>query len=267
MSSTMDAVVSPALAWRPEVRIDRLVGSETTSHDLAWLSRDLAIEMPDYGVSSYFVSKPQVIRNADFVLMAESTESGRIVGILSASWLPGELGDVLFIETLLIGKSWHQTRLTAELWRALFESILEAKRSFPSVIALKTCNPKSFAAMAVFSRLAGTSIYPDLASATVPGGIVNRVKAIAGHVSPDRVFRPETGLIVDGGLPVNDFYRAMPSSKKSNIQAYFERHVTLNDRLLCCLFIHDDEAARQILRAFGCGARQTALDTVTTSYE
>jgi hypothetical protein len=212
----------------------------------------LVSTMPSYGVAQYFSVKGAIFDTCDVVVIAESTELSAPVAMLAARWMVTDRGKLLHVQTLLIGEDWQRTTVIRQMWRRLFEELLSGSNGFPFVIALTTYNPKSFAAMAGFTLIPGTRMFPALRGGELGEGHLSFLRCVAATLNPGCRFDEKTGVITGGAGEVSDnFYRTLPLCGKAWIDDHFIAHVTPKDRVLCCLFVETTEAAARILHAFG----------------
>lgn len=212
----------------------------------------LVSAMPSYGVAQYFAVKAAIFDTCDVIVTAESTELSMPVAMLAARWVAADAVKFLHVQTLLIGELWHRTTLIRQMWRRLFEELLSRGNGFPALIALTTYNPKSFAAMANFTIISHTRMFPALRDGALSEDRLALVRRVAAALNPGCPFDERTGVINGGAGEVSeDFYRVMPLCGKSWIDDHFMTHVAPKDRILCCLFVETAEAADRILHAFG----------------
>ncbi|MFN3249405.1 hypothetical protein [Roseibium album] len=214
------------------------------------ISADLAVGMPSFRVESYFLQKASLFENDAITIVIHDKAADTVVGVIIAAYLDNPERETLNIRTILIVEEWHRRNVINLLWRNLFKTILCNGRSFPKCIVFKTYSPKSFQAMAVFSRIPGVEMYPSLEKANT-AKTIEHIRKIAEILSPEHRLVELTGVLKGASDGVNDFYSDLPLSGRSSIDDHFKQNLTQSDRLLCCLFVDTQSAANRILRAFG----------------
>lgn len=214
---------------------------------------DIASGMPSYAVGPYFEEKEGVFDECDILAVGIEPATGSHIGMLAAKWMASSGGTrFLFIQTILLAERYHRTSLIIKLYRRLFECVHERGEIAPDAIAFKTYNPKSFAAMAVFTRLANVEMYPSI-DGQLPSHHAQKIMCeIAEAVSPGCPFDLTTGVVRGAAQGRSrEFYREMPTTPKSGVYRYFKDNLCSADRILCCLFFRTEESKLKMLQAFG----------------
>lgn len=213
---------------------------------------DLALNMPLYKIEDYFLAKPNILVDSDWVFIAHDIHTHQVIGVLSINWIQGKLfSDSINIKTILIAPSFQKTQLIRHFFASMLK-VLQVRNGKPNSFSIKTTNPVSYMALRIFSRISDTQLYPDILKPNLNKIDVSIVKEMAKCVSPDQAYCLATSLYLNGGGRVpDDFYPVFPESKSSVVNHYFKEHVWPNNRLFAILFIDTDNARNELMRVLG----------------
>ncbi|MBY0358158.1 MAG: hypothetical protein K2W82_09170 [Candidatus Obscuribacterales bacterium] len=216
---------------------------------LQLISDDLSRFLPELKIVDYFQSKPDILKDSDYVIVSRN-KNGEAIGVLASKWHVAAGFDFLHIMTIFIAEHYQGTALFKRMWGLHFQSVLHDKGFFPEVFSLKTYNPISCSLLRRVARKADAAFYPDF-KGKQSDWIKVRVQEIAAILEPTAEFVVESGVIKNGGgLVPQDFYPELPKSAKADIMSYFTNELTAKDRLLCCLFCPNEASGQNILQQF-----------------
>lgn len=222
------------------------------------LQDDVVRAFPEYRLGTYFAERPGAVAGADHVVVARSPADGRLLGLVVARHRQGAAGSYLHVEMNLITAERQRRGALLPLWRVMLARLAADPAGFPPLVAIKTYNPMVYSCLLVVARLTGAVLYPPLptngsagaanGSAEPAGGLADVAALVAAELAPSCPFDPATGALQGAGTP-RDFYAAMPTTNKRQVQAYFARHLPPGDRLLCLVrFGPEAELARLMRR-------------------
>jgi hypothetical protein len=220
--------------------------SGTRSTDTTeWLVTGLVAALPGLKLRELFELRRDMLLDADFLVAAVDRSRDQIVGLLTSRLveLPPER-EFLHIMVQFVGDGYRQGRVFRRSWASHFTRLLAERGRFPEIIVLKTYNPVAYCAMRAFSR------HPEIGFYPADAGLRALAAEIAGTVSPDHPFDPETGVISGVGVPV-DLYTERPLSSVPEANDYFARHLRPGDRALCVLHVPTPAGQHAILSALG----------------
>ena len=216
------------------------------------ISDDLSEEMPSFRVKEYFDTKPEVLDPHGRVVLATNPETEKVIGLLAGEILATgvQAQSILNIKTILISESWHGSGLLNQLYHQLFSKIVKDRGHLPGTIAFKTYNPKSYAVLQSFKSIPGVEIYPRMGCPEQNPALETRVRSVCDLLAPGLQLDIATGVVLKGAVGVNDFYQDFPPSGLDWVDEHFRDNIGPEDRLLCCLFIENEQAESKILSAF-----------------
>jgi hypothetical protein len=220
----------------------------------------LAAGLPQLKIHEYFDVKKQLLYNADFVLTAFEPDTGVLAGILGASVYQGVV-PFIHICFLFIVEVFQRSVVIQILFNNLLREMGTTVDNFPSVVALKTPNPRSYRALRAVASFGGAVLYPRLELPQVPEMTALAIE-ISRQLDPNIVIDSETGILRDAaaGVP-EDFYDEFPQTSDDKVNAYFREKMTPRDRLLCVLSVTSREVASHILRGFGITDTRARMST------
>jgi hypothetical protein len=247
------------LAELPPARGPRLLaGARPTPAEERALQDDVVAAFPEYRLAVYFAERPGVFAHADHVVVARGPEgdegtggpaTDRLVGLLVARWRQGRVGRYLHVEMNLIATDHQRRGVLGALWRVMLTRLLDEPGGLPDVVAIKTYNPMVYSSLALVARLTGATLYPALDPAATGAELRTLAASVAADLAGHCPFDPATGVLTGASVPP-DFYPALPTTNKRDVQGYFVRHVRPGDRLLCVLQL-GDARVDPVLRRFG----------------
>lgn len=216
-----------------------------------WILDGLADSLPSLRIRALFECRPDLLTAAEVSILAVTARDERVVGILTASDVTTRDGaDFLHIPIQMIGERYQRSLLLKRMWRVLLRDCVSRTGTLPDLFVLRTCNPSAFAAMHAFTRLAGVTMYPDIAHPSEDHALHATACAVADRLNPSARFDPRTGVLHDIGRPA-DLYPEVPAGRREVLDRYFRSHLTPSDRLLCLLRLETEAAKRRVLRAVG----------------
>jgi hypothetical protein len=215
------------------------------------LQDDVVRAFPEYRLATYFAERPSAVADAHHVVVARNPADGRLRGLVVARHRRGAAGSYLHVEMNLITAERQRRGALLPLWRAMLARLTAGPAGFPPLVAIKTYNPMVYSSLLVVARLTGAALYPSLPAtgpAGLAAGLADVAALVAAELAPSCPFDPATGALQGAGTP-RDFYAAMPTTNKRQVQAYFARHLQPGDRLLCLVrFGPEAELARLMRR-------------------
>lgn len=217
----------------------------------AWIVDGLADALPRLRIRALFEFRPDLLTDADVSILAVAERDERVVGILTASEVTTRDGpSFLHVPIQMIGERYQRSLLLKRMWRVLLRDCVSRAGTLPDLFALRTCNPSAFAAMHAFTRVAGVTMYPDIAHPSEDHSMRATACAVADRLNPKARFDPRTGVLHDIGRPA-DLYPEVPAGRRKDLARYFRSHLTPSDRVLCLLRLETEASKRRILRAIG----------------
>lgn len=214
----------------------------------AAVAESWARALPGLRIRELLRLRPELLRDPERIILAVDPQ-GELAGILSHRWGRTAEGEpFLHVPVQMIGEAHQRSSLLKHMWRRLFELLSDGGERFPSVIAMRTCNPSAYQAMRVFTRIPDVGLFPGLAAANEDP--LGRLAArIARVLEPDAHYSPRTGVLRGVGLP-RDLYPDLPTCPRPDVDRFFRRRVRPEDRVLCVLSIASDRARSRILASF-----------------
>jgi hypothetical protein len=212
----------------------------------------LAETLPDLRMRELFRLRPDLLDDADYLVAATDTASGRVVGVLASRWLELPSGrPCLHILVQFVGAAYRGGSIFRRSWAVHFAELLAEGHEFPEVLALKTYNPVAYCAMYAFSGHPDAAFHPQPAGpAASPPPLRSLAVEVAGAVAPGEPFDAEAGVLRGIGVP-RDLYPRIPACTEPAVGDYFARTVRPGDRVLCVLHVPTTAARRAILGALG----------------
>ncbi|MGW1073721.1 hypothetical protein [Streptomyces sp. NPDC002537] len=223
---------------------------ELTAERERWLVDGLVDALPGLRMRELFALRRDMFRSAGLITVAVDPATGGAVGALATR--PGHLPTgqpLLHATTQFVAEGLRRTGLFRATWGAHFDALGHTADDLPRLIALKTYNPVVYCGMRAFTRIPGTSLYPDCSGAPQDGTHLERAEHIAARLSPGHPFDPKTGVISGAGVPP-DLYPGLPLCRDDTVNAYFARTTRPGDRVLCVFDVGTRDAAHALLGAF-----------------
>ncbi|WP_391531044.1 hypothetical protein, partial [Candidatus Frankia nodulisporulans] len=145
--------------------------SEAEHH---WLRAGLTAALPDLRMDALFEARPDLLREAQHLVVGVERDSGAPVSALGASWAATASGQpFLHIGIQFVGARLRGGQVFATSWLALLEEVI-VTGGFPYLAALRTYNPVAYCAMRSYGELPGAALYPETGTApetdTAPAG-------------------------------------------------------------------------------------------------
>ncbi len=224
-----------------------------------WLREGLVAALPDLRMAQLFASRPDLLHEAEHLVVGVERDSGQPVSALGASWEHTTDGrPFLHIGVQFVAATLRGGQVFSTSWLALLEEVI-ATGGFPVLSALRTYNPVAYCAMRAYGELPGAVMYPRVTrNGSAPGGgsvagppdgrdLAMRALAgeIAATLAPGAAFDPASGLLAGIGVP-RELYRERPLSADAAVNAHFARYTSPGDRILCAVHVHDPATAEAI---------------------
>lgn len=227
---------------------------ELTAEREQWLVDGLVSGLPSLRMRELFALRRDMFRAADLVTVAVDRETGAAVGALASrvDRLPSGPA-VLNVTSQFVAERLRHGFVFRGSWAAHFRAMFATAEQLPLLIVLKTYNPVVLVGMRAFTRIPGTSLYPDCAAAEQDPGRMAAAAEIAAVLSPGHAFDPATGVIRGAGVPA-DLYPERPLCRDETVNAYFARTTRPGDRVLCVYDVGSRDAAAALFHAFGAAA-------------
>jgi hypothetical protein len=216
-----------------------------------WIIRGLMKAQPSLKLAEYFRVKRNWFSEYDYLIVAVEDDTGDIIGALASKWYVSD-GNPFFLHIIIqmIATWYERTNLLKHMWKFHFQKVNEGPFGFPSVIALRTCNPVVFTAMRLFSRIEGIKMYPQIGVETQDPQMAELARDITEQICPGLRICLDTGVIENASVPP-DFYPSLPKANKPDVYNWFKNNLTVADRILCVLLVPTESARRKLLKAFG----------------
>ncbi|MEU5425638.1 hypothetical protein AB0H73_08505 [Streptomyces olivoreticuli] len=240
---------------RPAVELMNLrPPGELTGEREEWLVDGLTAALPALRMRELFRLRRDMFRSADLITVAVDRATGGAVGALAsrADHLPAG-PELLHVTTQFVAEGLRHTGVLRASWGAHFDGLGRTADDLPRLIALKTYNPVVLCGLRTFTRIPGTSLYPDCSGAPQDHAHMERAERIAALLSPGHPFDPKTGVISGIGVPA-DLYPRRPVCRDAGVNAYFARTTRPGDRVLCVFDAGGQGASLALLRAFHASA-------------
>jgi hypothetical protein len=212
----------------------------------------LAAALPDLRMRELFRLRPDLFRNADYLVAAVDPRLDRVVGVLASQWVELPTGrPCLHILAQFVGARYRGGSVFRRSWTLHFAELLAEGHRFPEVVVLKTYNPVAYCAMYAFSGHEEIRFHPEPGGAhSGDAGMRRLAEEVAATISPGHPFDPATSVIRGVGVPA-DLYPAIPACSVEPVSAYFRRSVRPGDRVLCVLHVPTEAGVQAILSALG----------------
>ncbi len=222
------------------------LGTEVTGD----LASALALALPDLRVPEFMAAQPRYFDDCGMLIAAYAADGGGLAGVLVSRVLAGFGVDrTLHVSMQLIAPRFRRTLLLKRMW-ALHLASVAADGGIPELMAMRSCNPTVLQLLRGFARVDGIAAYPEIDGGEQDPELQRIATEIAERVCPGREFDPRTGVLRGAAIPP-DFYSDLPSGRDPAVNAYFRRHLTAADRVLCLVRITTETAKQRLLRAFG----------------
>ncbi|WP_315708213.1 hypothetical protein [Brenneria uluponensis] len=210
----------------------------------------LALAMPQYKVTNYFMAKPETISNTDFCLFCYDKKTNNCCGFLSCNIITVAGKTCVMLYTLLISERCHGTRVTFCILQSLF-SVLSKKVGLDyKYIILKTVNPRSFKIISSFSDIDNAVFFPRISLGN-DYELSKFSTELANYLHPGYEYNKDNGIVYNAsGLVPSDFYQEMPLCRDNTINVFFLNNMTLVDRMICILYLPDANARTQLYSRF-----------------
>ncbi|MFI1797505.1 hypothetical protein ACH427_09135 [Streptomyces sp. NPDC020379] len=227
---------------------------ELTAQREEWLVDGLTAALPALRMRELFALRRDMFRSAGLVTVAVDPTTGAAVGALASRTdrLP-DGAELLHVTTQFVAEGLRHTAVLRSSWGAHFDALGRTAEDLPRLIALKTYNPVVLCGMRTFTRIPGTSLYPDCSGAPQDAARMARAESVAALLSPGHPFDPRTGVISGIGIPA-DLYPERPLCRDAAVNAYFARTTRPGDRVLCLFDAGGRAAWLALLRAFHASA-------------
>ncbi len=218
------------------------------------LQEDVIRAFPEYRLATYFTERPAVLAGADHIVVARHRSGGELLGLVVARLRQGTAGGYLHAEMNLITAGRQRRGLLLPLWRVMLTRLAAGPTGLPGLVAMKTYNPMVYSCLLVVARLTGAEVYPPVLAdgPSPPGELPEVAQQVAAEVAPTCAFDPRTGALRGAGVP-RDFYPAMPTTSRREVQGYFARHLRPGDRLLCLVRFGPGADMPRLLRRWKVG--------------
>ncbi|MCC3770752.1 hypothetical protein [Streptomyces sp. UNOC14_S4] len=231
--------------------------AELTGEREQWLVDGLTAALPSLRMRELFALRRDMFRSAGLITVAVGPD-GNAVGALASrrDRLPSG-AQLLHATTQFVAEGLRHTGVFRASWGAHFAALGHTADDLPLLIALKTYNPVVLCGMRAFTRIPGTSLYPDCTGAPQDRAHAERAARIAALLAPGHPFDPATGVISGIGIPP-DLYPRLPRCRDEAVNAHFARATRPGDRVLCVFDVGTRAGAAALLRAFGAATAATA---------
>jgi hypothetical protein len=232
------------------IQIIDLTPEELTPTWEEWLVDGLAKALPSVQLRGLFTVRTDLLREADLITVAVCRPAGEVAGVLSSQWVTLDDGvRFLHVTTQFVGERYRDGVVFRRSWAAHLAAVGAGHRGFPSIIVLKTYNPRVYSALRSFGRLTGASFYPGTDRDGSDTGIARLASRISRTISPECRFDPTTGVISGAVVPA-DLYPARSASANAAVNSFFARNTHPGDRVLCMLMMDTPQAVDAVMRHF-----------------
>ncbi|MFF7249407.1 hypothetical protein ACFZBU_36535 [Embleya sp. NPDC008237] len=243
-------------AGRPAVEAVHLrPPGELTAEREEWLVDGLVDALPGLRMRELFTLRRDMFRSADLITVAVERASGAAVGVLCSRTERLATGATLLnVTTQFVAEQMRHGFVFRAGWGAHFAALGHGgdPAGLPRLIALKTYNPVVLCGMRAFTRIPGTSLYPDCRGGPQDPERMQTAERIAAVMAPGYPFDPKSGVISGAGVPA-DLYPHRPLCRDAEINDHFARNTRPGDRVLCVFDVGTVEAAAALLSAFRAG--------------